>query len=512
MGSSTGSCADHLLQQGHWAHDGSSERHLDVGWSWKTHRRDGDGCELLTTRTGRRALRGRWVVVVGDSVARFLYAALLALANGTDPTPGWPTHRVGAGTCMAHVVANGTAQQHGYYHPGCTLRWKGVCTDGAEAQGTGGACVLDYRVAGLQGTRLTFVWTSMLRGYMRFSLRRRLAALVAGAGGRAPDLLVASIGHWDYMFPNNETCPNGVHCCPGLQAGLRDLHASTSASLKLWHGHFWCPACTRGAPPLSSLGYGCGHWGGGEWPQLQRRTADACGPDLAAAEGYEYLDVQHLTTSEPQGIVGSPCGAGHHFGVLADAQALVFASLLQRAMREKDHAYGAEAMRDDAERTFGTSSVEKRLWRAEKLISCASDVPCALPPAVVAELAEQDEILRSSQRLEAWQRAGYCGATSGRSGRSDCSSASSGFWNAKENNITSVVACVAKCQSCQNCRYISFSRAKAHDDCSWYQLCESLVPAPTTGLDYSTVQVRGANGAKRALTLTKHQPSVAFSP
>jgi hypothetical protein len=69
-----------------------------------------------------------------------------------------------------------------------------VCTDGAEAQGSNGACVLDYRVAGSQGTRLTFVWQSMLRGYMRFKLRQRLAALVAGAGGRAPDLLVASIG------------------------------------------------------------------------------------------------------------------------------------------------------------------------------------------------------------------------------------------------------------------------------------------------------------------------------
>ena len=55
---------------------------------------------------------------------------------------------------------------------------------------------------------------------------------------------------------------------------------------------------------------------------LLGKTVDACGADLAAAEGYEYLDVQHLTTSQPQGIVGSPCGAGHHFGVLADAQAL----------------------------------------------------------------------------------------------------------------------------------------------------------------------------------------------
>ena len=105
--SDAGSCADHLLHQGHWAHSGSSERHLDTGWSWKAPRREADGCELLGPHAARRALRGRWVVVVGDSVARFLYSALLALVNGTDPAPGWPTHRVGEGTCMARVVANG---------------------------------------------------------------------------------------------------------------------------------------------------------------------------------------------------------------------------------------------------------------------------------------------------------------------------------------------------------------------------------------------------------------------
>jgi hypothetical protein len=40
------------------------------------------------------------------------------------------------------------------------------------------------------------------------------------------------------MFPNEETCPNGAHCCPGLQLGLHDLQVSTNATLKLWHGHF----------------------------------------------------------------------------------------------------------------------------------------------------------------------------------------------------------------------------------------------------------------------------------
>ena len=493
-------CADDLLQQGRWTHDGSSERHLDASWSWAAAPAY-NGCKLLSNRAARKALRRRWVVVVGDSVARFLYAALLALANRTDPAPGWPTHRVSEGTCMAHVVANGTQLHFGYYHPGCTLRWKGVCSDGAEAQVSSGACALDYRIAGQQATRLTFVWQSTLRGYMRVHLRRRLTALVAGAGGRTPDLLIASIGHWDYMYPSDETCPNGEQCCPGLQAGLRDLAASTNASLKLWHGHFWCPSCAPLAPPLSSSGYGCGHFGEKAWPQRLRRTAAACGRDLANAEGYEYLDVQHLTASVPQGIVASPCGQGHHFGVLADAQALVFVSLMQQFMPAEEHeqphgSYGARAMHDDAERTFGPW-VLQGLGRSDRLLSCASDALCALPHAVEEELSEQAEVLRRSQHLEAGQRAGLCAPTSGKSGRHDCASGSSGFWSARANNLTSMVGCIAKCSACGNCRYVSFSRARAHDECAWYKRCDlgALVPPPSTGLDYATVQVRGRLGS-----------------
>ena len=164
-------------------------------------------------------------------------------------------------------------------------------------------------------------------------------------------------------------------------------------------------------------------------------------------------------------------------------------------------------MQDDAARTFGPW-VEKNLGLATELISCANDAPCGLPPAVAAELIEQDEIRRSSQHLEAWQRAGSCGATSlGRGrGQSSCSFASSGFWSAKENNITSVVACVAKCQGCLNCRYISFSRAKSHNGCSWYQRCDmaALIPPPSHGLDYSTVQVK--SHAQNGHTGVGHAP------
>ena len=57
------SCADHLLNHGHWAYSGSSsERHLDTGWSWNAPRREEDGCELLKPNAARQALRGRWIV------------------------------------------------------------------------------------------------------------------------------------------------------------------------------------------------------------------------------------------------------------------------------------------------------------------------------------------------------------------------------------------------------------------------------------------------------------------
>ena len=56
-------------------------------------------CSLLSPEQARRRLKGKWLLIVGDSVARFIFAALLALANGTDPALGWPTHRVHAGLC-----------------------------------------------------------------------------------------------------------------------------------------------------------------------------------------------------------------------------------------------------------------------------------------------------------------------------------------------------------------------------------------------------------------------------
>ena len=125
-------CASRLMS-GAWIHDGVTPRHLDSGWWWKPLHdvsEDSQGCPMLSTLHARHELRNRWLVVIGDSVGRFIYSALLALVNATEPELGWPTHTVRSGSCMAHVVAaNASVLAYGYYHPACQLRWKGTCND-----------------------------------------------------------------------------------------------------------------------------------------------------------------------------------------------------------------------------------------------------------------------------------------------------------------------------------------------------------------------------------------------
>ena len=195
-------CANKLMR-GHWVHDGRTPAHLDEAWSWRTDEAYGAiagqtaWCSLLSPEQARRRLRGKWLLVVGDSVARFIFAALLALANGTDPALGWPTHRVRAGLCMAHPVANGTSPGFGIYHPGCQLRWRGSCYDDARGQGGDMACTLDYHVAAL-GARLTFQWHTLNRPANLAELTHRLRGLRQGttSGRRSPDLTFVSTGHW----------------------------------------------------------------------------------------------------------------------------------------------------------------------------------------------------------------------------------------------------------------------------------------------------------------------------
>jgi hypothetical protein len=467
-------CAAELLR-GEWMHDGPIERHLEIGWSWQAGATTRP-CRLLPSIAAQERLRNKWVLVVGDSVARFLYAGLLTLANGSDPGLGWPTHRVLSGTCMARVVANGSQQSFGLYHPGCALRWRSICSDGADAHSPIASCTLDYWVARTH-TRLTFLWVTFMKRPHLNLLQRRLAALQASAN-RAPDVLIASVGHWDMLYPTSATCSKS-DCCTAVAAGLRAINAASNASIKLLNGYFACPACPSPAQPLSPAGFECANWAGVD---SRNARTHVCAQDVASANGFAYLDVQQLTDKMPLGIVSSPCGHGHHFGVLVDAQAQVIASLLPIATLARAHSRA--------------TSDAFLLWESDglgldsKVVRCRSDTACELPREVAEELAEQEQLLLAARHLEVGQRAGLCAPTSGRSGHG-CTSSTSGFWEARSNGIRSMADCVAKCQSCQNCRFVSFSRARAHDDCSWYQRCDlgALMPPPDTGRDYSTVEV-----------------------
>ena len=141
-------CADRLTQRGSWRHDGITERVVDAGWSFQAGSKT--GCPLLNATAAREALRGRWVLVVGDSRARFIYSALLTVLNHSHSPPlGWPTHRVLSGACMAHVLPNSSRSQpgtFGYYAAGCQLRWKGPCWDDSRGRNLRKVCTLDYRL------------------------------------------------------------------------------------------------------------------------------------------------------------------------------------------------------------------------------------------------------------------------------------------------------------------------------------------------------------------------------
>ena len=134
----------------------------------------------------RKSLVNTWVLVVGDSVARMAYAALLALFNGTDPAFGWPTHRVSSGDCVEHVVT-ADAERFRMDVPHCTMRWKGICHE----RGFGNNledyyyCWLDYLVAST-GVRLTFLWHTVNRAANLQELSMRVRTLKQAAGRASP--------------------------------------------------------------------------------------------------------------------------------------------------------------------------------------------------------------------------------------------------------------------------------------------------------------------------------------
>ena len=231
-------CATRLTR-GRWVHAQKMPRHLDAAWSWQVDgsktrpnqvRWGGGGaemqgrCKLLNGDLVRKQLVNTWVLVVGDSVARIAYAALLALMNGTEVAFGWPTHHVTSGDCVEHVVRNGK-ETYRMAVPQCTMRWKGICHEAGFGDDLDNYCWLDYLVAST-GVRLTFLWHTVNRAANLQELSMRVRTLKQAAG-RAPDVVLTSTGPWDLMYPRNTTC-SASNCCQGVEKLLKTLAAAST--------------------------------------------------------------------------------------------------------------------------------------------------------------------------------------------------------------------------------------------------------------------------------------------
>ena len=124
-------CSDALTNDGSWVRSNlTSHVERDEAWVWSSSLAPTPGqdrsaaCRLARITTLRRGLKGRWLLFVGDSRARMVYAALLHLLNGSQPLQlGWPTHQVPYGDeCTPHVPAiGGRRESFGWYNPACQL-------------------------------------------------------------------------------------------------------------------------------------------------------------------------------------------------------------------------------------------------------------------------------------------------------------------------------------------------------------------------------------------------------
>ena len=466
------SCADYLTAGGHWSN--TSE--------WLAHSRH--HCALAQSHVhARTALRDRWILVVGDSRVRFIYAALLQLINGSLPYEGWPTHRVPDGdACTPHVPAHdGIGAQHGWYNPACQARWKGPCWDDMRGRNVMNVCTLDYRLPS-RGIRLTFQWHSLNEGLYLRALKARLALLYAHAQ-RAPDLIVGSSTAWDMQYGSSRE--SGGCCCDTLTSFARTLRKDylntptpSPAPLTVLYGLFNCPTCA------SKRYTSCAHIKAPRPVQELTARTHACGRNVSRAHGMVYLDVQSMTNTVPS-LLSSPCINNHAFGVLAEAQAAAIVGLFRfsRPPPSPPDVTNASWLWS-AWQPMGTSLrcvVGSRCEsRAEPMVrSDASPVRSTRPHGASVSTRRKSSKQPSASAPAAasdWI-AGYCRPTT-RGG--SCTADDHGSWDLPRevqeadtelgSHEVAKGACMDMCRRCANCGYVSVS--ESYNDCSWFRGCD----------------------------------------
>ena len=215
-------CATALLACGSWHGNGKAERmrwqpcgansscfgpvHIPVGGrSWQRtsnestrHDESSRHAELhIDLERARELLAGRWIITVGDSTARFFFAALLSAVNGTEREDGLPLHTLPpADKCSFQttgwVIAAKTARQ-----AQCKHRWRGNCTGfSASAKASASGCALEVNI---HGARHTYVWSTYFTD--KDSIQSTLDAVASASTRPVPNRKAPIIFHagawWD---------------------------------------------------------------------------------------------------------------------------------------------------------------------------------------------------------------------------------------------------------------------------------------------------------------------------
>ena len=158
----------------------------------------------------RRLLAGHWTITIGDSTARFFYAALLSAVNGTERKDGFPLHTLAPDDACSMQRSGWVATARSPQQAQCKYRWRGNCEGYSKNRSlSASGCVLDMN---LHGSRHTYIWSTYLTD--EDSINRTVAAVVSASADSFPTrkapIILHTGGWWDLKNFNNVLRPMSI--------------------------------------------------------------------------------------------------------------------------------------------------------------------------------------------------------------------------------------------------------------------------------------------------------------
>ena len=276
-------------------------------------------------------LRGRWLITVGDSTARFFYAALLSAVNGTvGRASGFPLHTLPVDDPCSFERNGWVAIPQSPHDRECLRRWRGGCAGYSKSDIVSrSGCVMDVE---LYGARYTFIWSTYVSNAASVAettdtLRRLVSTQNVATTQLAPILLHGG-GWWDlhnfnHVLPNMSRSERAMSMARGLRTLLGGLQAAVA--------HSQPPGGGRVAALGIELGLTACTGKEVNKSALARRSIAA----VANEAGFLVLErMPAMVTFTPRFWPNNPCHNSHPYGVMSDlhVQALLI-GLQLRAQR-----------------------------------------------------------------------------------------------------------------------------------------------------------------------------------